>query len=308
MSEKIYGYLLRLFPSAFRRRYEEESIRLLRDRLSEERGFLRRLRLSFDLLVDIVSALPQAYRNSYAEVAPAALATHFEGVPSFRSLEQEPMQRGTIILAGFLSLTSALAALTYIMLPSGQYRSTARISPIESVLERLNGSISPDSAGSVQSDAPMVSSADNDRPRVRPKDGPGTLAATSVVASGTRQIVQRQPETARNLMQGANLSGSWTASLPALNGATDIPREFVFNQKNAVLAGTARADSSGQLSIMYGEVAGNTVRFELDSGQRRLFYDLKIEGKELRGALSIRTANENRNETLTVDVSLNRTQ
>jgi hypothetical protein len=48
MSKKIYACLLRLFPSAFRRHYEEESLQLLRDLLHDEKGFLRRLRLSFD--------------------------------------------------------------------------------------------------------------------------------------------------------------------------------------------------------------------------------------------------------------------
>src|SRR5579863_6039595 len=62
MSEKIFALLLRLYPAGFRRRYGEEATRLLRDRLNDERGFARRLRLWFDLLVDCATGLPQAYR------------------------------------------------------------------------------------------------------------------------------------------------------------------------------------------------------------------------------------------------------
>ncbi len=88
MSEKIYAYLLRLFPSAFRRHYEEEALQLLRDRLSDERGLFRRLRLSFDLMVDMIVALPQAYRNSYPDVTVAAsLTPQFDGVPPKRDGE-----------------------------------------------------------------------------------------------------------------------------------------------------------------------------------------------------------------------------
>ncbi len=43
MSEKIFTLLLRLYPAAFRTRYSEESLQLIRDRLRDETGFLARL-------------------------------------------------------------------------------------------------------------------------------------------------------------------------------------------------------------------------------------------------------------------------
>jgi hypothetical protein len=39
MSEKIYAWLLRLYPSHFRDRYGEEALQLFRDRAAHERGF-----------------------------------------------------------------------------------------------------------------------------------------------------------------------------------------------------------------------------------------------------------------------------
>jgi hypothetical protein len=336
MFEKIYSYLLRLFPSAFRRHYEEESLRLLRDRASDERGFFRRLRLSFDLIADIIGALPQAYRNSYAEVAPAGLLSpQFDGVPSFRVLQQEPIRRGTIIIAGALSITSALVTFTYVMEPPPiSYREAARngpISPIESVIERLNQPISPDSSDSARSDASETSSADIGRLKAPPISTidaglslPGTPSAVSAasqpaqpggqnlnasypghaplpaismpssLASRFQASAQRQQETIRNVTRSINLSGRWNSSLQAGAGDADIPQEFIFRQDSATLTGTGGPDSTEQSPIIRGFVAAGSVRFELNSGRESFLYDLKVEDKELRGTLSIRSANEMR--------------
>ena len=40
MSEKIYAWLLRLYPSHFRKDYGGEALQLLRDRARNEKGFL----------------------------------------------------------------------------------------------------------------------------------------------------------------------------------------------------------------------------------------------------------------------------
>jgi hypothetical protein len=62
MSEKIYAWLLRLYPSHFREKYGEEALQLLRDRARDETGFLRTLRLWLDLLTDLVISIPREYR------------------------------------------------------------------------------------------------------------------------------------------------------------------------------------------------------------------------------------------------------
>ncbi len=295
MSEKIYVYLLRLFPSGFRKRYEEESLRLLRDRLSDERGFVRRLRLGFDLLVDVIGALPQAYGNSYAEVAPvASLPAHFEGIPSFQVLSREPIQRGTILLAGVLAVTAAFATITFLMQPTTPYPSAARngrISPVESVLQRLNEPISPDATESVSSE-PFEPASRDVEPASAAKAAP---VPSQAVLSGEKdaRAVAIPLFAFGNATSGANLSGSWTASLRPADRVGDIPHDFAFRQVNGELSGIGQADSGDRLHITHGVVTGDSVRFELDRGQRRFLYDLTLQGRELRGTLSIRSANEN---------------
>ena len=114
MSEKIFALLLRLYPAGFRRRYGEEATRLLRDRLNDERGFARRLRLWFDLLVDCATGLPQAYRNSYAMVNASPVPHNVGGLPSFRVIEQEPLGPGSVAVGSVLAI-AALAAFVFVM-------------------------------------------------------------------------------------------------------------------------------------------------------------------------------------------------
>jgi hypothetical protein len=303
---KIYVYLLRLFPSGFRKRYEEESLRLLRDRLNDERGFFRRLRLSFDLLADVIGALPQAYANSYAEVAPvASLPAHFDGIPSFQVLSKEPIQRGTILLAGVLAVTAAFATIACLMEPTTPYPPAAhngRISPVQSVLERLNEPISPDTEASVSSE-PFEPASRDVEPASAAKAAP---VATQTALSGAKnaRAVAIPLFAFGNASRGATLSGRWTTSLRPAGRDADVPHDFAFRQINSELSGTGQADSGDRFPITRGLVAGDSVRFELDHGQRRFLYDLTLQGRELRGTLSIRSANEN----LTGQVRLERGQ
>ena len=106
MSEKIYAFLLQLFPSHFRNAYGAEALQLFRDRSRDERGFLSGLRLWFDLLRDLVVSIPLAYRaDSTAVVAPQLKASG-DGAPSFRSLEVEAVSPRTLLYSGIVSLAS----------------------------------------------------------------------------------------------------------------------------------------------------------------------------------------------------------
>jgi hypothetical protein len=201
MSEKIYAYLLLLFPRAFRRYYQEEALRLLRDRLRDESGIYRRLRLSWDLLVDVIRALPQAHRNSYAEATHAAsLAPNVDGVPSFQILEREPIRRETIVSAFVLSL-SALGALMYAMewpVPYQPVQRNGRISPVEAVLERYHEA-TEDLASSDGSGASAIASIDTSQPESTRSAGDKfahsaqPTAAPSFPASAGQQAVQGRP-------------------------------------------------------------------------------------------------------------------
>jgi hypothetical protein len=87
MSEKIYAWLLRLYPSRFRRAYGDEVLQLFRDRARDERGFLPRLRLWLDLLLDIALSVPHEHRRAQLALAAASVEYRSDGLPSFRILE-----------------------------------------------------------------------------------------------------------------------------------------------------------------------------------------------------------------------------
>ena len=87
MSDKIYACLIRLYPSRFRKEYSKEALQLFRDRFRDESGFLRRIRLWCDLLIDLATGLPLAWRNSCQEqraaaVSPVTIARPFRAVAS----------------------------------------------------------------------------------------------------------------------------------------------------------------------------------------------------------------------------------
>jgi hypothetical protein len=147
MSEKMYTRLFRLYPSTFRKKYEDEALQLIRDRLRDETGFFKRARLGWDLVTDVFAGLPQAYRNSYAVTVEASASPNAEGIPSFKVLDKEPLGRGSILIGSTLSFATIFAfgfllsrSIGYVPLmgPNG------RISPIASVVERLNRPTPPD--------------------------------------------------------------------------------------------------------------------------------------------------------------------
>ena len=147
MSEKIYTRLLRLYPSSFRRRYEGEALQLIRDRFRDETGFLKRARLWWDLMSDVLVGLPQAYWNSNGTTEAASLSPNAEGIPSFKVLDEEPIGRGSILLGSTLSSATIVAfgfllsrSITHLPVPG----SNGRMSPIEAVVERLNRATTPD--------------------------------------------------------------------------------------------------------------------------------------------------------------------
>lgn len=129
MSEKIFACLLRLYPARFRQRYRSEAVQLLRDRLRDERGLLRKLRLWIDLLADLAWGLPQAYRNTYATAA-TAMAPSADGLPTFRLLSEEPLKPQSILMGSVLAV-SALALFAFLMSHAPGYvpfsRSNARL-------------------------------------------------------------------------------------------------------------------------------------------------------------------------------------
>ena len=112
MSEKLYAFLLRLYPAPFRKAYGEDALQLLRDRLRDEPGFARRLRLWIDLLADLAVSAPREHRR----VAPTA------SLPAearlFQVLEMEPPRPSTFFFGGALAL-AGLAAFIFLLSYAG---------------------------------------------------------------------------------------------------------------------------------------------------------------------------------------------
>jgi hypothetical protein len=63
MSEKIFQWLLRLYPRRFRGEYGGAMRQLFRDRLVAETGFLGRLRLWMDLLQEFAMSVRREHRR-----------------------------------------------------------------------------------------------------------------------------------------------------------------------------------------------------------------------------------------------------
>jgi hypothetical protein len=105
MSEKIYVWLLCLYPSHFRKAYGQEALQLFRDRSRDEIGLLPRLRLWWDLLADMAISLPHEYRRQEPVLAAAAAQPHLGGIPEFRSLDNgESPHPGALFSGACLSL------------------------------------------------------------------------------------------------------------------------------------------------------------------------------------------------------------
>ena len=141
MSEKIFTYLLRLYPSRFSEEYKEEAIQLYRDLRRHEPGPFRRMRLWVNLLTDLVLGLPQAYRNTYVPAAASPVAQGAQGLPMFRLLEEQPVQPGLFLFGSVLTLAT-LGIISALLSHPTFYRagnvSGVSRSPIESVIDRLN--------------------------------------------------------------------------------------------------------------------------------------------------------------------------
>jgi len=111
MSEQIYGWLLRLYPSHFRQAYGDAALQLFRDRSRHEQGFFRALRLWLDLLADLAISVPRQYRRVQPALIGGSAQRHQDGTPSFHVLEGQSPRLGALLLGGILSLAAAGASI-----------------------------------------------------------------------------------------------------------------------------------------------------------------------------------------------------
>jgi hypothetical protein len=117
MSEKIYVWLLRLFPANFREAYGDEALQLIRDRARDEKGFLRTLRLWFDLLADLAMSVPRLHRSAASAFARDPL----DAMPSFLVLEGGSLSLG-VRFCGVVLALAAFSACSLLISHAGRQR------------------------------------------------------------------------------------------------------------------------------------------------------------------------------------------
>ena len=120
MSEKIYEFLLKLYPDHFRRTYGDEVLRLVADRARSEKGFLLGLRLWLDLLLDLAISLPREY--SHTPTAPIVATQPLNGEPSFHLLAERWPNPALLCLGGMLSAVLYWASVLAVAPSAGRSR------------------------------------------------------------------------------------------------------------------------------------------------------------------------------------------
>ncbi len=102
MCEKLYAFLLKLYPDHFRRTYGDEALLLVRDRARSENGLLSGLRLWLDLLLDLAISLPREYCNG--PTTPTVAAESLDGEGSFQLLAERSVNPALLCCGGTLSV------------------------------------------------------------------------------------------------------------------------------------------------------------------------------------------------------------
>ncbi len=97
MLERAYRLLLRLYPAQFRRTHGDEAFQLFRDRLRDETGFVRRVRLWLDLLGDFGAIRIRGYNELPLTPAVASSGYSRQRIPSFGSLEEQSLRVSSLL-------------------------------------------------------------------------------------------------------------------------------------------------------------------------------------------------------------------
>jgi Peptidase family S41/N-terminal domain of Peptidase_S41 in eukaryotic IRBP len=120
MSERVYSWLLRLFPRSFREVYGDDALQLFRDRFRDETGWFPRLRLSLDLLADFAISRSHMQRFRQRPLG-GALADPAGGTPLFHVLEDQAMHPGAVLFGAALSL-AVFGGCSYLIKQAVNYR------------------------------------------------------------------------------------------------------------------------------------------------------------------------------------------
>jgi len=119
ISERLYALLLRLYPARFRQQYGDEAMRVLRERLRDERGAAAKVRLWIDLVLDAGSSLPREYRRGATALSAAPVAP--AGLPLFQTIETELPRPGSFFGGAILAFV-LVAGLGFLLNHAGKVR------------------------------------------------------------------------------------------------------------------------------------------------------------------------------------------
>ena len=212
------------------------------------------------------------------------------------------MRRAALVAGGLVSLT-AMAAFIHIMQgPIGFHPAERKghRSPIEMVMEHLNQPVSDnlpaDAARPVAAGVAPAAMAAAQNPGIAARatlragatqsspasDRSAPTALIRVPAGSGNPLAVQAPATA-----ASSLPPGWTGTWRAVDGPADLPIWFSLRQHSAKLSGAGESDSAAQYPVLHGQVFGDSVRFELQDGQRTLLYDLRAEGNGLRGTVTV---------------------
>lgn len=172
MSEKIYAWLLSLYPARFRDKYGNEALELFCNRSHEEKDFIPRLRLWLDVLLDLIISIPREHRRTQPTFA-AAVEHRADGVPSFHVVHDEPLRPEAILFGGVLALV-LLSVFLVLFNQVGEYKPSHN---------RMTQTSSPSSASSSTS-APLSKMSNKDEEMNRSEES--MAASGNMSHSGIR--------------------------------------------------------------------------------------------------------------------------
>jgi hypothetical protein len=186
MSEKIYAWLLRVYPASFRERYGEEALQLFRDRAHDETGFIPRLRLWLDLVADLAISVPREYYHFEPELVGASADQRLGGIPSFVVIEGGSPRPGALLSGGVLTML-VLTTCSIFLSQAGNY-APRRTFTASSQSHRykdsaaFGGQASPTATDSPESSQPQTQ---------QPEDAAngGIIRAAKVDATERRRVI-----------------------------------------------------------------------------------------------------------------------
>jgi len=98
-----------------------------------------------------------------------------------------------------------------------------------------------------------------------------------------------------------DLSGKWSGEFRVDGGDHGVPQLFMFRQNGNTLTGSGGPNTSEQYPIENGKVDGNRIMFEITTGEWKFTYDLKATGERITGTLELKSVNDRRTATVSLN-------